>query len=205
MSHHPDGGDQHGPEASPGVTGLSPDAEADMFRSISVASPNAVIAADADGVIVWANAAAERMFGWPLEELVGIPLPRLAAEAHHAEAYTARRRALAGETIGPLVMEGRRRSGETFAMSVAPAIRRDRTGRVLGVSVIVADIAGHARVQRELTEALARSRARFDQVGTPQALLGLDTRIVAVNDALCELLRWPREKLVGRSGVDEAG
>jgi diguanylate cyclase (GGDEF)-like protein/PAS domain S-box-containing protein len=202
MSHHPDGGDQAGPGMTPGVTGLSPDAEADMFRSISVASPNAVIAADADGVMVWANAAAERMFGWPLDELVGTALPWLVTEEFREPAYAVRRRALAGETVGPQVMEGRRRNGETFTMSVAPAIRRDRGGRVLGVSVIIADTTGHLQVQRELTAALARSRARFDQVGMPQALLDLDARIVSVNDALCELLRWPREKLVGRSGTD---
>ncbi len=58
------------------------------------------------------------------------------------------------------------------------------------------------RVQRELTEALARSRARFDQSAQPQALLDIEGRFVEVNDAVCTLLGWPREELIGRDSTE---
>jgi diguanylate cyclase (GGDEF)-like protein/PAS domain S-box-containing protein len=190
------------PAGSEPVTGMSPDDETAMFRSISVASPNAILAADAQGLMVWANAAAETMFGWPVCDLVGKPLTLITTEDQHGAAHAARRRVLSGEPLEPVVTEGRRRDGETFTMQIATAVRRAPDGRVLGISLIATDLSDVVRVQRELTEALARSRARFDQTGNPQALLDLDGVFVAVNDAVCTLLRTPRERLVGQRAVD---
>ena len=56
------GGPRPGERYTP-VTGLPPVAEAEMFRSIAASSPDGVVAADADGTIVWANDAAAAMFG----------------------------------------------------------------------------------------------------------------------------------------------
>ncbi len=57
-------------------------------------------------------------------------------------------------------------------------------------------------VERELTEALARSRARFDQSPLPQALLDVEGRFKEVNDAACELLGWSRAELLGREATE---
>jgi diguanylate cyclase (GGDEF)-like protein/PAS domain S-box-containing protein len=192
-----------GPDAQTGdryapVTALSPVAEAEMFRSIAVSAPDGVVAADPAGVIVWANDAAAAMFGWDPADLVGRPVTVLVDPDLHDEALELRRRVLTGEPIGRTTSTGLRRDGSTFPLSLVPAIRRTTDGQVLGMSAITRDLTHEQQVQRDLTEALARSHARFDQVAEPQALLDLDARFVSVNDACCRLLGWRRDQLLGR-------
>ena len=180
------------------VTALPPVAEAEMFRSIAASAPDGVVAADGAGVIVWTNDAAAAMFGWDPTDLVGRPVTVLVDPSVHHEALALRRRVLTGEPIGRMTSTGLRRDGSTFPLSLVPAIRRTPDGRVLGMSAITRDLTHDLQVQRDLTEALARSHARFDQVAKPQALLDLDARFVSVNDACCRLLGWRRAQLLGR-------
>lgn len=189
----PGAGDRYTP-----VTALAPVAEAEMFRSIAASTPDGVVAADAAGVIVWANDAAAEMFGWDPAHLVGRPVTVLVDASVHPEALELRRRVLSGEPIGRMTSTGLRRDGTTFPLSLVPAIRRNPAGQVLGMSAITRDLTYEQQVRRDLTEALARSHARFDQVAKPQALLDLDARFVSVNDACCRLLGWRRDQLLGR-------
>jgi diguanylate cyclase (GGDEF)-like protein/PAS domain S-box-containing protein len=51
-----------------------------LFRSILESAPDAMVIADAHGVVVLANAETERLFGWPRDELVGRPVEVLIPE-----------------------------------------------------------------------------------------------------------------------------
>ena len=191
------GGPRPGERYTP-VTGLPPVAEAEMFRSIAASSPDGVVAADADGTIVWANDAAAAMFGRDPGDLVGRPVTVLVDPALHDRARELRHRVLAGEQLGAMTSTGVRRDGSSFPLALVPVVRRTPEGRVLGMGAIIRDLTHEQQVQRDLTDALARSHARFDQVAKPQALLDLDARIVAVNDACCRLLGRRRDELLGR-------
>ena len=204
VQHTPDDGPAR-PAPGPGPaqpSGVPAAAEAEMFRSIAESSPHGVVAADPDGLVVWANDAAATLFGWPAGTLVGHPVTVLVAVTVRDQALELRRRVLAGEPIATLTTVGLRRDGTTFPLSLVPAIRRTPEGRLLGMSAIMRDLTEEQQVQHDLTEALARSHARFDQVAKPQALLDLDARFVAVNDAACRLLGWRRDQLLGRDARD---
>jgi diguanylate cyclase (GGDEF)-like protein/PAS domain S-box-containing protein len=118
--------------------------------------------------------------------------------ALHDQARELRHRVLAGQQLGAMTSTGVRRDGTSFPLALVPVVRRTPEGRVLGMSAIIRDLTHEQQVQRDLTDALARSHARFDQVAKPQALLDLDARIVAVNDACCRLLGRRRDELLGR-------
>ncbi len=182
-----------------------PSQEAAMLHGILATVHEGVLAADADGSVEWANQAAVRIFGHPLEDLVGRPLTTLIAPRHHADLIAARRRASTGEPVARLLLEGVRRDGGTFDMAVTPAVRHDASGRVVGISAVVADLTDENRLRQELTEALARADARFDQSDTPQALLDLDTRFVAINDAGCRLLGLTRSAVLGLAATELIG
>ncbi len=194
--------------SDPTHQGADPDLsvdEADMLRGILATVHEGVLATDPAGSIEWANESAVRIFGHPLDDLVGRPLTALIAPRHHDDLVAARQRASAGEPVARLLLEGLRRDTSTFEMAVTPAVRRDARGRVLGISVVVADLTDENRLRQELTEALARADARFDQSDTPQALLDLETRFVAVNDAGCRLLGLTRDDLIGLAATDLIG
>lgn len=178
--------------------GMSLDERAEMFAGIATSSPDAVVVSDPDGAIVWANPAAAAMFGWPVEELLGRPFTVLLHGQTHARVRTLTDGVLDGQPAPPFATTGVRRSGETFELSLAAGVRRDRDGRRLGTHIVMRDVTEEAHLRRELTETLARSRARFDQSAHPQAMLDVDGRILEVNDAGCALLGLPRDDLVGR-------
>ena len=76
--------------SSPRATGLAAADEADMFRSLAVRSPDGVIVADSDGIVVWANDVAHEMFGRVPGSLVGSPVVVLVPEDIAEQAFTLR-------------------------------------------------------------------------------------------------------------------
>jgi diguanylate cyclase (GGDEF)-like protein/PAS domain S-box-containing protein len=189
---------QHRADSAP----MSTAEQAELFRDIALGSPNGVVAADDDGMIVWAKPVAEALFGSPPGGLTGRPLTDLVPQNVRGWVRQLRARILRGERLRQFLTTGMRRDGTTFDASVSAGVRRDRGGRVTGINLVLADVTEEQRVQRDLTEALARSRARFDQSRIPQAMLDLRGRFVEINDAACALLGWSRDDLVGRDSSE---
>ncbi len=179
------------------IAGLSQADTIAMFRGLAVGSPDGIIVADTGGVVMWANHAAEVVFGFPDGGMTGRPVTELVPDSLAEEARRLRREVLEGKPVSAFETQGVRADGTRFPFSLTPAVCRSPEGRVLGLSAIVRDLSRENRVRRALTEALARSRARFDQVAMPQALLDLEARFVEVNDAACRLLGRSRDQLVG--------
>jgi diguanylate cyclase (GGDEF)-like protein/PAS domain S-box-containing protein len=184
------------------VPGMSLAEQAEMFGSIAMSSPTGVVASDLQGRITWVNPVAESMFGWSREELLGRPFTVLVPAGAHDRILEIRSRILSGEQTAPFLAHGLRRDGQVFDISATPGVRRDGQGRPLGTNMMLRDVTEELRLQRELAEALARSRARFDQSARPQALLDIEGRFVEVNDAGCDLLGWAREEVLGRDATE---
>ncbi len=184
------------------VPGMSLAEQAEMFGSIAMSSPTGVVASDLQGRITWVNPVAESMFGWSRDELLGRPFTVLVPPGAHDRILEIRSRILSGEQTAPFLAQGLRRDGQVFDISATPGVRRDGQGHPLGTNMMLRDVTEELRLQRELAEALARSRARFDQSARPQALLDIEGRFVEVNDAGCDLLGWAREELLGRDATE---
>ncbi|HEU4514007.1 MAG TPA: PAS domain S-box protein [Nocardioidaceae bacterium] len=184
------------------VPGMSPAEQAEMFGSIAMSSPTGVVASDEHAAIIWVNPVAEAMFGWSRDELLGRPFTVLLPPEEREHILEVRSRILSGELTTPFLSKGLRKNGVVFDVSATPGVRRDQEGRPLGTNMALRDVTEELRTQRELAEALARSRARFDQSARPQALLDIEGRFVEVNDAGCELLGWRREEVIGRDATE---
>jgi diguanylate cyclase (GGDEF)-like protein/PAS domain S-box-containing protein len=184
------------------VPGIPQQDQADLFAGVAMTLPDAVVVSDRDGTIVWVNPATAVMFGWSGEELLGRAFTVLFAGEGPDGVRAVRDRVLGGEQAAPIHATGRRQDGETFEVAVTSCVRRDEAARLLGVSLVLHDVTAEPVHRRDLTEALARSRARFDQSALPQALLDVEGRFVEVNDAGCALLGWSREELVGRDSAE---
>ena len=94
-----------------------------ILAGLLEAAPDAMVCVDPDGRIVLVNAQAERLFGYPREELTGQPVEILVPDAIKA-AHPALR---AGYATDPrprqmgagLDLSGRRRDGTTFPAEIA--------------------------------------------------------------------------------------
>ena len=118
------------------------------------ASPNAVIAVDAQGTITYANPQVEATFGYAVGELLGRPveslLPERVGERHvaHREVFLAHPNARP-MGIG-LDLAGRRRDGTEFPVEIS--LSPVQTGDGLQVFATVVDIAARKAAQDQLLQ-----------------------------------------------------
>jgi PAS domain S-box-containing protein len=121
------------------------------------------------------NPAAERIFGWSREEMIGRGGLPMAPPEKRGESEDLFARVLAGESVNDYETVRLRRDGTLVPVSIAAAPVRDETGRVIGNMVAYTDIterkAQEAEVHRlndelrDRLEELAASRARIVTAG----------------------------------------
>src|SRR3546814_15936149 len=94
------------------LPGMSPAEQAEMFGSIAMSSPSAVIASDLRAGIIWVNPVAESMFGWSREELLGRPFTALLPPEAREHILEVRARILSDDTTEPFLTKAIRRDGD---------------------------------------------------------------------------------------------
>jgi PAS domain S-box-containing protein len=120
------------------------------FEAVVRAAPMAVVSTDCQGRITSWNPAAERIFGWKQEEMVGT-LARAIPPERIEEQLQLLERTLNGEIINGFGSERLRRNGERFPVSISAAPLRE--GNVVrGVMATVEDITERRRTEAELCE-----------------------------------------------------
>jgi PAS domain S-box-containing protein len=129
----------------------------DHFREVIEASPAAIVMADADGAMRYANREAERMFGYARAELIGRPV-ELLVPARLRRRHTQLRRIYCSDPsrlrIGPgPSTRARRRDGSEFPAEIGLAPARIAGGLVITATVL--DLSESSAAERELTESVA--------------------------------------------------
>jgi len=113
------------------------------------ASPLAIVAVDQSGSVTTWNAAAETIFGWTADEVLGRPLPFPVVNS--AEAMLGVVDAtLHGELISGIEVTHPRKDGSSFAAAIWTALLRDSEQRISGVLVKVADVSDRKRLEEQL-------------------------------------------------------
>ncbi len=125
-------------------------------------SPLAIFAVDRDAtVLVW-NPAAERLFGWDEQEVLGQINP-IVPEGRGEEFRRLRERAIAGEVYTGMEVRVGRKDGSPVDISVSTAPLRDESGIIIGLMAVVADISERRRMEEALRDSLQKSRRIFDE------------------------------------------
>jgi PAS domain S-box-containing protein len=147
----------------------------ERLQALIDASPLALVEFGLDTRIRLWNPAAERIFGWTAEEMLGRGGLPMAPPHKRREAEDLFARVLAGESINDFETVRLLKDGRLVPVSIAAATVRDSSGRGVGNMVAYADIserkAQEAQVHRlndELharLEDLAASRARIVTAG----------------------------------------
>ena len=120
----------------------------DTLRGVFDSSPAALVMLDPEGrLCVW-SPAAERVFGWKEEEVLGGPLP-FVHEATRAEFERSFRTVLSGGTLSGVRIQRPRRDGVLIDLSLSAAPIYDSEGRVLAAVGFLGDVTQEARLERE--------------------------------------------------------
>ncbi len=120
------------------------------LHAVVEASPLGVIATDVNGHVMRWSSAAERIFGWHEEEVVGRPMPLVPPERED-ECRSRFARTLSGHSETGFETERLRKDGSRVAVSLSTAPLLAATGEVAGILTICEDITERKRAEQEMT------------------------------------------------------
>jgi PAS domain S-box-containing protein len=164
------------------------------LNALIESSPMAIVALDTKRRVTLWNRAAESIFGWTAEEILGNPYPVISPEGD-AEHLAIIDRLTEGEVVGSEEVVRLRRDGSEVHLLLSAAPLRDEHGEVSGVMGVLADV-----TDRKAAEALAGSvvRASLDPI------IVMDHRglIVEFNPAAEATFGYRRDEILGRLVAD---
>lgn len=119
------------------------------LNTIVESSLDAIYAIDNDGNVMSWNKAAEEIFGYSKEEIIGKSIHVLAYPDQQDEMDNIINVIRKGETYSYESMR-QRKTGELVAVYITLAPIKDSVGRVIGTSAVARDITAHQKLEKEI-------------------------------------------------------
>jgi diguanylate cyclase (GGDEF)-like protein/PAS domain S-box-containing protein len=135
---------------------------AQRVAAVAQHSDDAIIGKDLDSRVTSWNTAAERIFGYAADEMIGHKITRLFPPERLGEEDWLLSRVLAGEAVPQFETVRLRKDGTEVHVSVSLAPIRDAAGTIVAVSKVARDITQRRRHEQLLRESEARYRALVD-------------------------------------------
>ena len=183
---------------------MSPPLVEEISRSLFEAIPEALVVVDGAGHVLHINTAAEQLFGYERDELLGttietlVPQPVRGRHAAHRAQYSAHpttRRM--GAAMGLTAV---RKDGVVFAVDIALSPLPSSLGPL--TLCAIRDATERAAVTEELKVSESRFRSLADQATDGIFIADRNGRYVEVNNAACTTLGYTRSQLLTMSIAD---
>ncbi len=165
-----------------------------LMAAIVESSEDAILGETLDGIVTSWNLAAERMFGYREDEILGRPILDLLPAERRAEQDEVLAVIRCGESIKQLETERICKDGRRIAVSVTVSPIRDKEGRIVGASKIARDITDRQRSGAELRIAAVAFESQ-----EPMIVTDANTVILRVNRAFTETTGFTAEDAVGKT------
>jgi len=141
-----------------------------ILAAIVESSDDAIVGKTLDGTVVSWNRAAERIFGYTAEEMIGQPLARLVPLDKRDDLPRILRAVRAGQRVDHFETERVRKDGKRVYVSLTVSPIRDASGKVVGASKIARDVSARKRADAEREELLrVAQKARVDAENADRA------------------------------------
>ncbi len=131
------------------------------LRALIEGSPVAIIVFDPDGIVRLWSPAAEQIFGWKVEEVIGRPMPTIPANKQD-EFHKMREAMLRGETLMSVEARRQRKDGSPIDIDFYAVGIPNTEGQIDQLMTIATDISERKRAEQELRESEARFRTIAD-------------------------------------------
>lgn len=190
------------------------------LAAIVESSHDGIIGKKLDGTVVSWNAAAETLYGYTEQEILGRPVSVLAPENHVGEIQDILDRVRGGELVKSFETVRVRKDGRRISVSLTVSPIRDASGAIVGASTIARDVTERRRMEEELqrseqslrddvaerkrAEQLLAERSRmlesvFAHTQTCLALLDREFNFLRVNDAYARACQKEPSEFLGHN------
>lgn len=122
------------------------------LAAIVESAHDAITSEDLDGVVRSWNPAAEHMYGYSAQEIVGRNIRMLFSSEREDEEQRLLERIRRGERVEPYEAVRRRKDGSSIDIWLTASALRDSHGTVIGVSKIARDLTERKEMERRLRE-----------------------------------------------------
>src|SRR5450830_1493366 len=171
--------------------------EQSRMRSMLEAAPEAMLVADVEGKVHYANQIGARCFGYPLAELTGMSLEQLVPEstANHSVGDPQARHSLPGR-----VMMARRRDGTHFPAKVSLSPLR-MAGQVFSI-VSLRDMTQRQRAEEALHASSERYRLIVQTAAEGIWMTDAEGKTTFVNPKMAHMLGYAVQEMLGQPLLD---
>jgi PAS domain S-box-containing protein len=125
------------------------DAIARRLAAIVESSDDAIVSKDLNGIVLSWNQAAERMFGYTAEDMIGTSIRRIIPADRQSEEDTVLESIRAGRRVDHFETIRRTRDGRLVPISLTVSPILDANGTVIGASKIARDISDRKRAEQQ--------------------------------------------------------
>jgi PAS domain S-box-containing protein len=174
--------------------------------ALAKSSKDAIIGKTTGGTVVFWNEAAERLYGYRADEMIGRDIGILIPHDRPLELSNLLSQVGGGKTVENLETERLCKDGSTVGVSLTVSPVMDSDGTVLGISTIVHDLTLHNRQVADLREAHRRVNETLSTLETlhGSAPVGLgfvdrDFRLIHLNEMLATFDGSSVKDLIGKT------
>ena len=137
---------------------------ASLLAAIVESSSDAIVGKALDGTVLSWNAAAERIFGFTAEEMIGTSIRRLIPEGRQAEEVAIIASISAGQRVPGFETVRLRKDGSPVHVAVTVSPVHDENGTVVAASKIARDITEDRAIKQALEDTELRFRLMADNI-----------------------------------------
>jgi PAS domain S-box-containing protein len=187
----------------PGAPGVWGETLAQAYLAAIVeSSDDAIIAKDLDGIVQWSNAAAERVFGYAPNELIGQSIRILIPPDRQQEEDEFLTRLRRGERIDHFETVRIAKDGRLVDISLTVSPVRDASGAIVGVSKTARDITAQKRAQAALAAQKEWLRVTLASIGDGIIASDPQGRVTYMNAIAEQLTGWTNDDARGKPLAD---
>lgn len=167
------------------------------FRAVVETAVNAIISSDSEGKIIFWNVAAEKMFGYAREEIIGKEVKTIIPERYHSAHLKGFKRVVeTGKTRivnRSAEMVGLRKDGTEFPLELI--LSKWQTEEGVFFTVIISDITERKQAEEALRKSEELFSNQFEVANIGLSITSIDKGWIRVNKTLCEILGYSEEEL----------
>lgn len=172
----------------------------DYYAAIVESSDDAIISKSLDGYVITWNKAAERIFGYSAEEMIGQPMTKVFPESLYQEEEMILNKISKGERLNHFRTQRIRKDNKSIDVSVTISPIKDERGKIVGVSKIARDITELILKEKMATELAIRTN-HFSAIieSSDDAIVSktLEGIVTSWNSAAESIFGYSAEEMIG--------